>query len=174
MRKIAISLTGVFVLAGCSSDPQGAATTLIEGELAEQIGLGPLRADCEVPENSEVGSTFTCTATTDDGDRIELMTTFEPDDRIFVQTTNVLLADEVPRVEADAAASLGAETGVDLAPTAVQCPDGAVVLDAADQMRCRITDPTDGTIYEMIVTMRDFDPDAGFQYVFYELGDPIG
>lgn len=162
------------VLAGCSGDPQETATSVIEGELAAQMGLGVAAAECDEPASREVGSTFACTATTDDGEEIRLVTTFEDDDRIFVQTTNVVLAAEVPLLEKDAAMVLGAESGVAITPGDVECPDRTVVLDADDQMLCRITDPTDGTSYELIVTMRDFDPDAGFQYVYYELGRPLG
>ena len=83
-------------------------------------------------------------------------------------------ANEMSLLEADAAVVLGAETGVALTAADVECPARTVVLDADDQLGCRITDPTDGAVYELVVTMRDYERDAGFGFIYYEIGDPVG
>ena len=173
MRTLGLGATTVLLLAACGGDAQQTATAVIENQIADQVGLGELTADCDEPDTREVGTTFSCTATTGDGDVIELTTTFEDDDRIFVLPTNVLLADDMPLVEAEAAQVIGSEVGAEIAPADVECPGRSVVMDANDQMRCRITDTSSGTTFVLIVTLSDFVRDQGFQSRFYEVGDPI-
>lgn len=74
MKKLLI--VPVLVMSACSvsgeinigsESPENATEDVIEGELADQIGLGELTASCSKPSSEEVGSRFLCTADTEDG-----------------------------------------------------------------------------------------------------------
>lgn len=171
---LGVGLLGlVGILAACGGDARETATAVIETEIADQVGLGELTADCEEPENPVVGETFACSATTESGELIRLTVEFEDDDRIFVLPTNVLLGDDMPLVEAEAAQVLGDEIGVEIDASDVDCGDDSRVMDANDQMTCTITDTSSGTTFELVVTLTEFVRDQGFQSRFYEIGAAI-
>lgn len=172
-RPIGSLLALATLVAACGGDARETATAVIETEIADQVDLGALTADCAEPDTREVGTTFDCTATTEAGDLIQLTVEFEEEDRIFVLPTNVLVGDDMPLVEAEAAEVLGGEIGVEIDPADVECGDESVVMDAQDQMTCTITDTSSGTTFELIVTLSEFVRDQGFQSRFYEVGDPI-
>ena len=170
--SIALSIVAV---SGCSAEfsiggqsPEDAAVDLIEGELADQIGQ-PLTGACDDVDDPEVGTAFDCTGTTADGDVIDFVTLIDEEDHISVDSVNVVTAEAVGRFEAAAVEALGAETGVDLDPAAIDCGDGSVILPPSGDMSCTVTDPTDGTVYEATLTVNDLDT-GDFDI---QVGDPL-
>lgn len=164
------------VVSGCSfssgSSPAEAGEELIEGELSEVVGFEMTDAECEEPAAKEEGEEFTCTATSSDGSTVTFQGVLESDDEIFVAASNVLVADEMPLVEEEAAVVLGPEIGVEIDPADVECPTESTVLDG-DRLQCEITDPDTGDRYELIVTLDGFVLREGFEDRFYEVGDII-
>lgn len=170
------TLAALVALAGCSfstgSSPGEAALELIEGPLGEQNGLVYRDAECAEPAADAVGDTFACTATTDDGAAVEFTGVVDADDKIFVAPTNVIVADEMPIVEAEAAQVLGEVIGAEIDPSAVECPDVTTVL-VDGRLRCEITDESNGDRYEMFLTATDFVLREGFDSRNYEVGELI-
>lgn len=154
-------------LAACSfsfgDSFDGVAVEVIEGDLTDRLQLGELSdAECDDPGDGEVGSTFECTAQTDDGDTVEFTAEIISDDEVRVTPTNALAPADFDDIESGAPGELGAPS------TSVQCPDEGAVLAGGESVSCEITD-VDGVVYELIVTI-----DAAEQQVLYEVGDPIG
>ena len=114
-----------------------AATFLIEGELADQLGE-PLTADCPEVPDPEVGSTFVCTGTTTDGREIEFAGVIDREDHIDVNTTNLITAETVPELAAIAERSVEATVGFDVT---VHCGETFIVLDEGAATVCDVTDP---------------------------------
>jgi len=173
-RTARIALVGfVVVAAGCSStaDPAGAAVELIEGELSDQIELGPLAGDCAEPDETALGDEFACTGVTEDGAIINFTAVFESDDTVFLYPTNLVV--ESSLFEVDAAAALGPEFGIEIDPAQIECPEGVTVLDAAGQMFCTITDVETGGVFPMTATLGNYLRDQGFEERFYEVGDQV-
>lgn len=160
--------------AGCTfstgTSPQDAAVELIEGELGDQVGMVFSSPSCTAPPDTEVGTTFTCTARNEAGDTVTFDGVIDPDDSIFVAPSNVILAEEMDLVEAEAAQVLGDDIGVAIDPSAVECPEETTVLED-DQLRCEITDVDTGDRYEMIATVSGFVPREGFASRAYVVGE---
>lgn len=144
VRVVVIGVVAVVLAAGCSfsigDTPTNVAEEVIEGDLAEQIGITDVEADCEVETSRDVGTTFTCTSTSNIGD-IEYRATIEEDDTVFVEPTNVLSPDNISAIEANT-------PGVD-------CGDGAVVVGSDDTLTCAYTDPGDGLVYDVFIQFTD-------------------
>ena len=157
-------VTFAIVLSACSVSGEinvGAQTVenatedLIEETLAGQIGLGELNATCTKPASEDVGTRFLCTATTQDGQTIELQALVE-DDGAFVETTNVVLAAKIPEVEATIIAEIEDLSGLDLADDALDCGSDSLIVDAQNQVVCPITDPV-GDVFDTYVTFKGLD-----------------
>lgn len=172
---IALAISTV-VLASCTfstgSSVEETGVELIEGDLAEQSGLVYLDAACVEPASEEVGEAFTCTAITDDGAAVEFIGVIDSDDQIFLAPSNLIQAEEMSIVEAQAAESLGEVIGVAIDPSAVDCPDVSTVL-VDDKMECVITDEETGNRFVMIVTAIDFVIREGFGSVTFSIGEQI-
>jgi hypothetical protein len=159
-------------VAGCSStDAAGAAVGLIEGALSDQLGLGPLAADCDEPSASAAGEEFTCTGTTEDGAVIDFTAVFDADDEVFVYPTNIVVDSSL--FEAEGAETLGPEFGLEIDPAQIECPEEITVLDPAGRMFCTITDATTGGVFPMTVTLGGYIRDEGFDQRLYEVGEQI-
>jgi hypothetical protein len=175
-RKVSLMVMVAVALVGCSfstgTTPQAAGEKLIEGVLGEQSGLVYLDATCLAPAANEVGETFTCTATTDDGAAVTFQGVVDPDDMIFVAPSNIIDAGEMSIVEAEAAEVLGAEVGATIDPSDVDCPDVSTVL-IDDRLRCEITDTATGDRYEMYLTATDFVLREGYGSRAYAIGDQL-
>ncbi len=173
-RAVWIALLGfVGVAAGCtaSADPAGAAVELIEGELSEQIELGPLAGDCAELDEVALGDEFACTGVTEGGAIINFTAGVESGDMVFLYPTNLVV--ESSLFEVDAAAALGPEFGIEIDPAQIECPEGVTVLDAAGQMFCTITDVETGGVFPMTATLGNYLRDQGFEERFYEVGDRV-
>jgi hypothetical protein len=111
-RTLLVGLGAAAVLlAACSPDKtdfRDAASGVIEGDLADNLSIDQLDATCDDPSSRDVGTTFTCTATTPQGEELTFNAEIREDDEVFVYTTNY---DRVARIliEGQLASSLGIE-----------------------------------------------------------------
>ncbi|MEM9565292.1 MAG: hypothetical protein AAGA93_21905 [Actinomycetota bacterium] len=143
---------------------------LIEGELAERIGLGALPATCE-GSGLDAGQTFTCSAEPAGQPPIRFVATISDDgDGVDLMSTNLLLAEQVERIEAFAAALIAEDTGRSIGPNRFECADTSVVVDAGDALDCLVTDPADGVVHAVGVTIDDLATLS----ITVDVGDPIG
>lgn len=171
-------------------DPAEAAEAIIENELAEQIGLGPIAAVCESPESVEVGTTYSCDGVADSGE-IDFLVEIDREDHINVQTENVILADQVAAVAEAATSTIEESAGVELAAGAVDCGDQSIIMPPSAELACTvdtgsevvpttitITDPTDSSFevdLEPLEGKFDIDFSAlAAELIEGELADLIG
>lgn len=160
---VVASLTGA-----CSGDlsfsiggqsVEDAATDLIEGELADGIGLGELDADCPEVSDPEVGTEFACTATTPDGAIVEFAGVVDREDHIDVRTTNVIVAEAIGNIEAAGIELVNQTEGTTLDASAMDCGDTSIVIPADGEVECTLTDTDTGALFDATYTLED--PDTG-------------
>lgn len=160
---------GRFGIGGSDAGFRSAAEELIESDLAQQIGLGPLQASC-TGSDLTAGSGFDCTGQSSDGQTIRFIATVnETEDGVDLRGTNLLLADQVERIEAFAASLIAEQTFTDIGADDFECADTALIVLSGDVVPCFLTDPADGTVYEAPVTVDDLDELS----VTVTVGDPI-
>jgi hypothetical protein len=140
-----------------SDSPEDATENLIEETLADQIGLGELKANCSKPSSGDVGSRFLCTADTEDGRTIELQAVIE-EDGPYVETTNVVLDANLPPIVASVLAEIENLSGVDLADDALDCGNASLIVDDSNEAVCELTDPT-GAVFDTTITFNGLDTD---------------
>ncbi|MCP3936650.1 MAG: hypothetical protein GY708_14890 [Actinomycetia bacterium] len=139
------------LLAACSGSvefsiggdsPEEAATKVIEGDLADQLGLS-LAADCPDVEDPVDGDAFTCTATTEDGSIVHFDATIdEAAQEVSVVSTNTLEASELERAIAEVTND---DLGSALTPGDIECGEGSVIVAVDDSVvECQIADPATG------------------------------
>lgn len=167
----AVALALALATTACSAGASRSAEALIEIDLAGQIGLGDLDAVCQRPDDPEVGTVFTCTATTEAGDEITFEAEFTSEDEVFVYPTNVIGADDMPVLEQITAAQLTDQLGDRIEPGDVDCPDTSVVLDAGFQMQCELAVAESGERFPVTLSFSGFVPREGFGQVVAELVD---
>jgi hypothetical protein len=132
---------------------EDAAEALIEGDLATQLGL-ELTATCPEVADPEVGTEFSCTATTADGETVQFDGVVDREDHIEVVTLNVIPADLLGEYAAAGADTVEASVGF---PVVLDCGTDPVVLDASNEMECTLAaaDGTDATT--AVLTVTDID-----------------
>lgn len=137
---------------------RSAAQEVIEGEIADQAALGELKASCDEPAGTEVGTTFPCTAQTPDGETIEVSAVIAEDDKVQVETTNLILATGLRQIEKISVAALEREVGGTLGVENFTCGDTALVIDVTSEvMTCILTDPDSGEEYDAAVDIPGLD-----------------
>lgn len=147
-----------------------AGEALIEGELADDIGLGSLEADCR-GRSLDPGATFDCTARSSRGPAIDFVGTISADgEGVDLASTNLLLAHQVEEIERFAAELISGETGVPLGDGHFECSDNSVVVGADHTIDCLVTDPADTTIHTVTVAIEDFQTLS----ITVDVGDPVG
>jgi hypothetical protein len=155
---------GAAVTAGCSGDIsfsiggqsiEDAAVELIEGDLAEGIGLGALEATCPEVADPAVGTEFDCTATTPDGAVIEFAGLVDREDHIDVQTTNVVVADAIGTFEAAGIDVINETEGTTLDASAMACGDSSIIIPDDGAIGCELTLPDTGEVYDAVYTIND-------------------
>lgn len=152
----------LLMLAACSassSDFKSTAEDLIEGDIAEQSALGDLSATCEKPDGDpKPGDVFACTATTADGRTIEFTSTVEEDDKVNVESTNLITVDGLASIEQVAVAALEQEIGQTLGQENFDCGSEPVIVDASPaSLTCALTDPGTGDVYDAQVDLPSLD-----------------
>ena len=159
-RFVAFVSVAVLVVSACTASGEfsigkepieNVAEDLIEGDLADQLDLGELDASCNDPADEEPGTTFLCTASTDDDEVVQFEARIDDDDQVFVVSKNALTAKDVAATTAIIRDQVLDVTGVEVAEDAIDCGDGTILLDASQQIACVITDP-DGVSWDMTVT----------------------
>jgi hypothetical protein len=160
-RTVLVPFTLVLALAAaCSPDETDfshAAQEAIEGDLAESLGLGEIEADCEDPESTDEGATFTCTATTEGGETIDVEAVIEGDDRVVVNAVNVVAATDVPNLEAEAARVLTEQVGQELPAENVDCGEETLVIQVSEPIVCALTDPASSDVYDVSIVFDDLE-----------------
>ncbi|MGB0115064.1 MAG: hypothetical protein WBP59_17725 [Ilumatobacteraceae bacterium] len=167
----AAALGALALLAGCGGSAAKSGETVIEEKLAEDIGLGDLDAECTEPDGLREGETFTCEATTEDGTEIFFLGTMTSDDEFDIITTNLLSASDVDAIRTEGARVLTPEAGVELSADDIQCPDEVVVLDDTGDFECEITDPTNGAVFELVISTGGITPGEGVNELYFQVGD---
>ncbi len=137
------------------STPDGVAKKLIEGQLAEDYGLGQITATCEKPPNRDVGTTFTCDSPSTFGD-IHWQAEMKDTKTVNVSYTNLITPKDLPQFEQAAVNVLEAQVGQTLGVENFDCGDKPVVLTGANTFVCALTDPADPTrVYDATITVTD-------------------
>lgn len=160
MRAASALLIAALAVSGCSfsasvgGSPTSAAEELIEDDLAAQLGFGDVEAECGEPPNEDEGSTFLCTSETDQG-LVRWEATIVEEDTVNVQSLNVLVDEDVLALEGAAAVEIEQVVGLPLGAENFDCGEPPVVLGDTDQLRCALTDPANGDIYDTTVTITD-------------------
>lgn len=179
MRRHRILGACLLLAAGCSvdvsvsfggADAAAAAEDLIEEDIADQAGIGPLEATCEEIDDPQPGDTFTCTATTEDGETIRFDAVMEEDDMVDVESVNLVTADGLDLIEGLAVQALEESVGATLGTENFDCGDKGLVVEPGGTIGCVLTDPATGTLYDATVTVKVLDPIE----IFVEVGDPSG
>jgi hypothetical protein len=168
----ALALTAL-VLAGCSKDAGNSAKNLIEGELQDQIGLGPLEAECGQPAAFEAGETFTCTATTEDDRVIEFLGVMTDSDSLEVNTSNLLTAQDVTDIRGAGAEAIGVEVGATISADDIVCPNEIELLDDTGDFTCEITDTETGDVFELLVSTGGIEPGVGLRTLDFNIGEQL-
>ena len=163
-RLLPVLAVGVLAASACSAEfsiggasPKSAAEKLIESEISTQLGLATLDATCDDVDDPGVGSSFACTATTDDGRIVNLVTVIDREDRIDVSTTNALGPDDLSTLEAAGAQALSEQVGVELAADLIDCGDEVILLPADGVMVCAFSDPDSDDVYDATYEITDLD-----------------
>lgn len=148
-----------FSIGGQSVDE--AAEQLIAGDLAGQLGLGELTPTCDELDDPEVGTTFTCTASTADGRVVEFDGVVDGEDHISLESSNVVSGPVI--AEALYQALNEDDPAAGLLPGAVHCGGEKIVL-VDRQMTCEV-DSAAGEPGTVAVTFTDVHSGA-FDYTF--------
>ena len=155
-----LGAAAMLLVASCSASTtnyQEAATKVIEGQLQQELAIGDLTASCEEPSSEDVGTTFSCTADDPEGRHHPLHGgDRQKGKKVFVQTTNVLTADNLTEIESEAARILSEKVGQDLPAEAIDCGQQAIVAKAGEPFVCALSDPSNPTVvYDTSITLDD-------------------
>jgi hypothetical protein len=158
MRRLLLPGLLALLVGACSASEKNyhdAALKVIQGDLEGQLGMGTLEASCEDPPSNHVGTTFSCTANTRDGETVRFSAEIESGKKILVNTTNVLTTENLARVEQEAARILTEQVGQELPATAVDCGNRPIVAESGRPFVCALTDPQTGAVFDTQITLDD-------------------
>jgi hypothetical protein len=147
----------------CSADEgefAAAAENAIEGDLAENLELGTLSADCAEPESTEDGTPFACTAETADGATVEVRAVIDGDDQVVVNAVNVIPADGLGALEAEAARTLADQVGQPLPAESIDCGAEPIVVRIGEPITCALTHPGSGEVHDATIVFDDYERDS--------------
>jgi hypothetical protein len=160
------TIVALSVLSGCSfsfggGSIDGKAVELIEGRLSDDIGLGELKGSCdEPPDDPRDGDEFDCTGETADGDVVRFVATVDGDDRVELNTTNLITERGLNRIEDAAVALLEEEVGQTLGLENFDCGEAPLLFDADEEVLvCELTDPVNGDLYDAEVDLSGLGED---------------
>lgn len=165
----------LLVARGCSvdvsvslggADEAATAVDLIESEIADQAGIGRLDATCQAIDDPEPGDTFTCTATTEDGETIRFHAVVKEDDMVNVESVNLVTSEGLTVFEGLAVQALEENVGQTLGIENFDCGDRGLVVEPGGAIACVLTNPISGAFYDATVTVQAMDPVE----IFVEVG----
>ncbi len=132
------------------------AQRLISNDIAETIGQGALSPVCEEVAEPYHGREFLCSATAGEKN-IYLTGRIEDDGRISLKTSNVLLASDLPQIEAAAISYTNASLGTTYGTEAFSCGSGSIVLNPERVFACTFVDPATGQAYGAQVQLESME-----------------
>jgi hypothetical protein len=158
IRSAAVLAVVTVVATGCSfvlgDTPDGVAVELIEGELAEEAGLGEVTATCEEPPNSDPGTTFECTSNSDYGE-IRWSAEMIDEETVNVTSVNFLSVADVVTLEESAVVALEGQYGISIGTENFDCGEEPIVLGDDLTVLCAATDPITGDVHDAEITFID-------------------
>ena len=171
-KKPAVLLVIGLIASACSGsvsfsigelDLETPSNELISGELSDQLGLGEQTPACDIPDDPDPGTEFTCTGLLEDGRVIEYVGVLSEEESVLLDTTNVIL--DPSRFEADFHEQLiNQNPEAELREEDVDCgPDPIVIED--DTFICTVTAGAD--LLTATVTMADAQ-NGSFEWEFEE------
>jgi len=131
---------------------QQTAGEVIEGELADLIGLGAIDGSCEEPTSLDVGATFACTGQVAD-QTAQFVATIAEGQNVNVNTANVVLANQVGLFSTAAMQQLNEAFGQSAPDEAMDCGTASIVLSSENQMVCALD--AGAEIYDATITITD-------------------
>lgn len=160
--------TTAFILlaAGCSASvsfsisgqsPGDAAEDLIEDELADDVGLGILRATCDDEGADEIGDGFSCTAETADGQTIQFFTVIDRENHIDVASTNLITNEALQDLEEAGVRTIAENLGTTFATNSIDCGTGPLILEDGLEFVCAFSDPESSDAYDVTFELPDTD-----------------
>ncbi|MEL6981492.1 MAG: hypothetical protein AAFO29_03615 [Actinomycetota bacterium] len=161
---------GLPFVGGDDSQYLDAGAALIEGDVAERIDLGPLDAVCR-GRSLEPGDAFACTAMSAGQPPIEFVGTISGDgEGVDLVTTNLLLADQVEQIEEFAASLIADDTNRPITADHLECANSSLVVAPGDTLDCLLTEPADGGVFAVAVTVVDLNDLS----IAVAVGDELG
>lgn len=171
--RAACCVVALFALlvVGCRSAPEEEAEptirmsteALIEAQVTGPAGLGELTTACpEIdPATAGIGTTFQCTATTEDEQVLALTATIDDQGRVQVATTNVIVGPALPSFERAAVDALNEAVQSSLEYSAIDCGEQTVVLSAGQNgerwMVCALFDPLTEATFDVTLSITDIE-----------------
>ncbi len=153
---LVLSLT-MFTSCSFGGDSIGdSAVALIEGDLADNLGLALTDAACDEPASEAVGTTFGCNAL-HDGTRVDIEVLIDREDHIVASTTNVVRPDALTAIAATVVDSMNAQGDFGLTVDALDCGEVAIVLDQDQIFRCGLTEPGTSNVFDTAIRMTDLE-----------------
>ncbi|MEM8926353.1 MAG: hypothetical protein AAGD35_22840 [Actinomycetota bacterium] len=133
------------------------AVSMITGDLATTLGLGPLLPACDDPGVYSAETVFACTASTQTGQVINVHASVNADGRLSLATTNVISAPALPSFEREVASILNNNVGSNFTAEAIDCGPSAVVLPPDLSMTCALVMPSSGEIFDVTLMITDLE-----------------
>jgi hypothetical protein len=161
--RVFVAIAGLGVLAAaCSASfsiggqtVEDAAEELITGDMADEIGIGELTAECPAVDDPEIGTTFVCTATAEDGRVITIDGIVDREDHIDLKTKNLVIPDEIEDVVFETLQEQFPE--VAFSRDGVDCGDEALVVEGdSNQMSC-LVEPDSAPAQTVTLTINDLE-----------------
>ena len=167
VSMLGVSCSGSVSFSIGGKSPEAAAEGLIEGELANKIGI-VLTAECPDLEDAESGDVFTCAGTTIDGEVIDFIVDIA-EDEVFANSQNVLVGDSIRGFEDSIVTTLNQANDGSLPSGSVDCGVGPLIVPRTNEVQCRLSDPSSNDVYDTIVTITD---QTNWQYSVSVAEDP--
>jgi len=162
VRALAVAGAIIVVTGACSGSfsftiggksPEVAAADLIEGDLADQLGMA-LAASCDELEDPKEGDSFACTGATDDGRIIDFNIDIG-EDEVLADSLNLLVAERVPALEQSVIDALSTESNLNIPAGSLDCGDGPIIVPPDKSFLCRLRDVATDQVFDTTVTITD-------------------
>lgn len=131
------------------------AQRLISNDVAASIGLGTLDPVCEEVAQPFHGREFRCSATSDDSRNVYFLGTIEQDGRVALESSNILLASDIPEIEAVAIGYVNQQLGTVYRVESFSCGSESIILNPERVFSCAFTEPSSGDVFDAEVRLED-------------------